>query len=1851
MFAILAAFAFSTEVRAQSYSTVCNNGYWFVTNMYGFGYGDRRIPCDEPKPAWIFDWNNPGHIQWVYDGDRVVTPVQNPNTGEIGTAVLPVNEQGNTGPAVNQPVESVFYTVPDDADHRAVRGTDGRCYREWRERGRWHRSEPFARAYDYTEACRRAAWNAYYRSQGRPLVDPAVGTFPSGSPPAAPMLESGTVDGTTLMLTFDAALDAVSLPSRWAFQVTVNGGRRYVGAGGVSISGTTVGLTLTSPVTYADTVRVRYARPSSNPLRGTNGIRVANFHQAVANNSPTPPALVSASVANDRLTLTFDKTLDTGSRPAGSAFRVSARPSGGTARTIAGTGTVSVSGATVTVTLAGTVAAGETVTVRYTRPGTNPLRGTNGVEVESFANEPVATVPAFFSATVNGTALTVTFTGTLAAGSRPAGSAFRVSATPEGGTARTIAGTGTVSVSGATVTVTLASAVAERETVTVSYTRPATGARLQDPAGNVVASFTSGAVTNATPDTTQPTFASAAVKGTALTVTFDENLATGSRPAGSAFRVSATPEGGTARTIAGTGLVSVSGKTVTVTLASAVAAGETVTVGYTRPATGARLQDPSGNQVATFSGQAVTNNAPPAFSSATVNGTALTVTFDDTLATGSRPAGSAFRVRATPSGGGTARTIAGTGTVSVSGKTVTVTLASSVAVGETVTVRYTRPGTNPLRGTNGVAVESFANEPVATVPAFSSATVNGTALTVTFTGNLATGSTPAGSAFSVSATPSGGTARTIAGTGTVSVSGKTVTVTLASAVAERETVTVSYTKPASNPLQDSSGNEVATFAARAVTNNTPDTTAPSPGSAAAVAVTGGWHLRIDFGEVLDAPSKPAASAFSVSIAGTARTPFAVGIADRMLSLIFISNAPTAGQTVTVSYTKPASNPLQDLSGNAVATFASHAVTNTFGDTTAPTVSSAVVGGKVLTLTFNELLDWTSVPPPGAFHVTVGSSRRNVADGGVHIVGSSVRLTLASPVVNGDTVKVRYTKPTGDGATPLQDAAGNDVATFGDRTVGPLSDTTAPSPGGAAAVAVTGGWHLRIDFGEVLDAPSKPAASAFSVSIAGTARTPHTVGIVDRMLSLIFLSNTPTAGQTVTVSYTKPASNPLQDLSGNAVADFASHAVTNTIGDTAAPTFSSAAVDGKVLTVTFSELLDWNSVPAPGAFHVTVFTGGTSARRNVADGGVRIVGSTVKLTLASAVVNGDTVSVRYTEPTGDGATPLEDAAGNEVGTFGDRTVTNNTAGGAGGASGAAGESAAENPTLTVADARANEGADAAIEFEVSLSQAASATITVDYATENGSATAGEDYTATSGTLTFAAGERTKTVRVAILDDAIDEGEETFVFRLSNAEGARIGDGEATGTIVNSDHMPKAWTARFGRTVAVHVVDALEGRLEAASGSFVQLGGHQLGGGPDVKEPVQRLAPEHSLWEEAEAVGPAGQDGTFSDLMLGSAFHLVSNAEDEGGGPRLSAWGRVATSGFDGREDKLSLDGTVTTATLGVDGVWKRWLTGLLLAYSEGEGSFSHLDLPGGDVSSSLTSVHPYVAYTLNDRVRLWGMVGYGSGALRLELEDQRALGTDLTMTMGALGVRGALLHPSQRNGLQLALRSDVLWMVMDSAKADNLAATEAEASRLRLVLEGSRPVTLDGGGSFTPSLEVGVRHDGGDAETGTGVEVGGSLRYASAWGLSIEASVRGLLAHEAQDYTEWGASGALRFDPGRQGRGFTASISPTWGNAGSGMSRLWDQQGTAGLVPADALVPTAAGRLDAELGYGLAALDGRGLLTPYARVALTEGADQAWHLGTRLALAESLNFSLEASRRAREGDVAAHELALRANLGF
>ena len=593
-------------------------------------------------------------------------------------------------------------------------------------------------------------------------------------------------------------------------------------------------------------------------------------------------------------------------------------------------------------------------------------------------------------------------------------------------------------------------------------------------------------------------------------------------------------------------------------------------------------------------------------------------------------------------------------------------------------------------------------------------------------------------------------------------------------------------------------------------------------------------------------------------------------------------------------------------------------------------------------------------------------------------------------------------------------------------------------------------------------------------------------------------------------------------------------------------------------------------------------------------------------------------------------------------------------------------------LSVADARVHEGTDETIDFTVSLSRTSSGSVTVDYETADGTATAGSDYTARSGTLTFAPGDTSKTVAVAVLDDAVDEGEETLTFRLANATGARIADGTATGTIANSDPLQKMWLSRFGRSAASHVVDAVTGRLSAPSGgSQVTLGGQSIdfsalpaGTGDALRTVAGALGAEHAAeddeplaglaawpahrartWEHSETAGDAlSRTLTGRELLLGSSFHLAAGG-GEAGDPGFAAWGRVTVGGFDAEapaeKGTVRLDGEVTTGVLGADAQWERWLAGVALSVSEGEGKFDQPGVDSGTIESTLTSVNPYVRYEVSERVSAWGLLGYGTGDMTMTqaATDERVetvTRTDLTMRLGAVGARGALLEAGEAGGLDLALRGDAFLVQTESAAAANTAETKADASRVRLVLEGSRAFALGESAVLTPGLEVGLRHDGGDAETGTGVEVGGRIRYADAGsGLTVEVNARTLIAHEDSSYEEWGAGGSVRLDPGASGRGLSLTLAPVWGTPSSGVDRLWLARDVAGLAPGGEF--EAERRLESEIGYGFGAFGERGLVTPYAGLGLAEAGNPTWRAGARWSLAPALAMSLDGARRAAAND--------------
>ena len=209
-------------------------------------------------------------------------------------------------------------------------------------------------------------------------------------------------------------------------------------------------------------------------------------------------------------------------------------------------------------------------------------------------------------------------------------------------------------------------------------------------------------------------------------------------------------------------------------------------------------------------------------------------------------------------------------------------------------------------------------------------------------------------------------------------------------------------------------------------------------------------------------------------------------------------------------------------------------------------------------------------------------------------------------------------------------------------------------------------------------------------------------------------------------------------------------------------------------------------------------------------------------------------------------------------------------------------------------------------------------------------------------------------------------------------------------------------------------------------------------------------------------------------------------------------------------------------------------------------------------------------------------------------------------------------------------------------------TEGDVTRLQLVAQGERDVALAGQGTLTPGAEVGVRHDGGDAETGMGVELGAGLRYM-AGSFTIEARARTLVAHEAAGYEEWGVSAAVRLAPSATGRGLSLSIAPTWGRTGSASEQLWSARDAGELEGGGGF--EADGCIETQLGYGFALPRNGGLLTPYGALTLGSEGGRTMRGGTRWMLDSDLAVTLDATRSESAGAGAENEVRVRAALRF
>ena len=452
-------------------------------------------------------------------------------------------------------------------------------------------------------------------------------------------------------------------------------------------------------------------------------------------------------------------------------------------------------------------------------------------------------------------------------------------------------------------------------------------------------------------------------------------------------------------------------------------------------------------------------------------------------------------------------------------------------------------------------------------------------------------------------------------------------------------------------------------------------------------------------------------------------------------------------------------------------------------------------------------------------------------------------------------------------------------------------------------------------------------------------------------------------------------------------------------------------------------------------------------------------------------------------------------------------------------------------------------------------------------------------------------------------------------------------------VNRSVLPELSRATWGS-----VVEAVTGRLEssgAGSGMADTLAsalkareGMQDESGVTWRDVVEGRTFAVALG--GDGGGPGGGSGSGADGGVGGGSGSGSSAVVWGGGSRRSL-----------ALDKGSLDwsGDLFAAHVGMDALLGEGLRGGLAA-SWIEGEIEYTDRSGDEAVtgvhvSRLAAVHPYLGWSGADGSRLWGALGYGEGEIEIaDTEFVERFGVQKGDSAFVGVAVGGSVPVVSANGLVVSVKGSgeaTRYSVDDNGLA--LAEVSVDTRRVRLAAEARRTWALAGGGAFTPSLEVGARWDGGDGETGAGMELGGGVEWTlPSRGLSVEARGRALVAHQG-DVEEWGVSGTARLSPGSGGRGLSLALSPRWGASESGLARLWDEGMTGRASPgatADAAADTV--HLEAEVGYGIGFWEGSGLATPHAGVGYGNDGERRYRLGTRFAFGPDVAVGLQAERK-------------------
>ena len=350
-------------------------------------------------------------------------------------------------------------------------------------------------------------------------------------------------------------------------------------------------------------------------------------------------------------------------------------------------------------------------------------------------------------------------------------------------------------------------------------------------------------------------------------------------------------------------------------------------------------------------------------------------------------------------------------------------------------------------------------------------------------------------------------------------------------------------------------------------------------------------------------------------------------------------------------------------------------------------------------------------------------------------------------------------------------------------------------------------------------------------------------------------------------------------------------------------------------------------------------------------------------------------------------------------------------------------------------------------------------------------------------------------------------------------------------------------------------------------------------------------------------------------------------------RWALWGQGDFQRF---EDTLSVygldsgyDGELSTAYVGLDTrLDAHWLAGVAVSRSRGVGDW-RAGTSEGQLTQLMTAVHPYLRWD-GGTTSIWASAGAGRG----NTWNVRAAGrkgaspTDLLLWLvefeRRLGAPG---------GLDFAFLGDAGWARLRTGSGEETVdRQDIDVNQVRIGVAGSYHVALGGGGTVTPKLEVGARHDGGAGATGLGVELGGGVKWTDpGMGLSLDLSGRTLLAH-GDDLKDWGFSAALAYDPApATERGASLSLRQDFGGrATGGLDALFQPAAFDDRTGSEATSRSAL-----EAAYGFPVFGGRWTGSPLVGLGLAPGARDyslGWRLVPEAATAPDLSFGVQATRR-------------------